>query len=380
MRASALSLLDLFNELLVCISANNLFLKGCLVSQSRFTKSQLQCERPFHKTYKFWVVIGVAALLVTALVASAIIWKWKANRGSFSVQGNPAADSADSCEDLQTCTKPLESNILQKSKRQSQESSHSKISRHLSSEIVNSVTELEDIAPDKTPKFSPKVDGKSPPVSLAWVVGKNATAIEIHELTLNFPAECLKQERRINISVRRYVYEEDPVYVYTITPHKLVFDKPVTVQLNRRRKDPTSAFLRKRKSQNDDWITVGTFANDKGVSMDEFCDLCPTYKERTAELGKGFSFNNVSVAAQRDSQFVTLEVNLLADACNDTLQSQVSSLVVVGNEKKECLISERFGKKKPEVGSADCVLAKYNFTKKERSQVLFQLTTRLGRQ
>ena len=341
-----------FYEFLVCISANNLFLKGCLVSQSRFTKSQLQCELSFHKTSTFWVVITVAAaLLVTALVALLIIWRRKANRGSFSVQGNPEADSADSCK--QTCTKPLESDILRKSKRQSQESSRSKISRHLSSEIVNSVTELEDIAPNKTPKFSPKVDGKSPPVSLAWVVGKNATAIEIHELTLNFPAECLKQERRIYISVRRYIYKEDPVYVYTITPHKLVFDKPVTVQLNRRRKDPTSAFLRKRKSQNDHWITVGTFANDKGVSMDEFCDLCPTYKEKTAELGKGFSFNNVSVAAQRDSQFVTLEVNLLADACNDTLQSQVSSLVVVGNEKKECLISVRFGKKKPEVGSAD---------------------------
>ena len=288
------------------------------------------------------------------LAALIYIVRHKSKQGSFrpEVEGNIQSNGEEDVDVSKYATNPLDSNILAKSKSQRQGLSFPKVS-HRQSTGNNTVAEQENMISDRKERFSPQVDEKSPPVSLAWIVGKKATTIEIHELTLTFPAKCLKREKRINISVRRYIHKEDPVYVYTVTPHELVFDKPVTLHLNSKWKDSNSAFLLKRKSHNDDWITVGTFANEKGVSMYEFCDMCPTYKERTAEFGKGFSFNNVSVAAQRDSQFVTLEVNLLADACNDTLQSQVSSLVVVGNEKKECLISVRFGKKKPEVGSAD---------------------------
>ena len=279
----------------------------------------------------------LALLLLTALI---IIVKYRSRQGSFTpprdVESHIQSEEEAAVIVPKYSTNPLESNTYSKSYRQ--EPSLSQISHCQSSEI-SPVAKLEDRTPEKIAKFSPQVDDKSPPVSLAWVVGIKATVIEIHELTLNFPAKCLRQERRINISVRRYIFEENPVYVYTITPHELIFDKPVSVQLNSKWKDPNSAFLRKRKSKNDDWITVGTFSDNSRVPINKFCDLCPTYQLKTTKLGEGFSFYNITVSGHRESRsHITLEVNLLANACKDTLQSQVCLLLGVESNLRRKIV------------------------------------------
>ncbi|XP_065842275.1 uncharacterized protein [Oscarella lobularis] len=183
-----------------------------------------------------------------------------------------------------------------------------------------------------------------PVLAMMWTVGgEKQVNVAMQDLSFEFPAHCLEKESPIAIALKPGSGPPNASssgYIFTVAPHNLSFEPPVTVRVNSESKAPESS-LWKRESNDSEWVLLGDFGQANEVKVNEFCDLClTTYTPKEQEMGDGYKFHKILFVGRKYETAVTVEVDLLRDACNATFREE-RDLWIEQSGNQICLLHYR---------------------------------------
>ena len=168
-------------------------------------------------------------------------------------------------------------------------------------------------------------------------MGRIEASIEVLQLTFDFPPDCLEEETFLNISLHReemppeIKFCDDPVdtsiiFVYTVTPHELKFLKKPVVRVHSKSGEYVYRLWRREPTDNQ-WCLLGILDSEKGIYLRGFCDLCATkHKAKQEALPNGYKFRQIVVTAKLELGSIAVDLRVLDDLCEDTLDVSRNAL------------------------------------------------------